>query len=79
MPAPSRTEIHLAGMPLATFKLPPSIDAFDKAVDEFGFVAEEYAQDGFHDKGIALLSKAQKLAPLDQSIRFKIERIQRDS
>lgn len=51
---------------------------FDKAVDEFGFVAEEYAQDGFHDKGIALLSKAQKLAPLDQSIRFKIERIQRD-
>ena len=51
---------------------------FDKAVDEFGFVAEEYAQDGFHDKGIALLSKAQKLAPMDQSIRFKIERIQRD-
>jgi len=51
---------------------------FDKAVDEFGFVADEYAQDGFHDKGIALLSKAQKLAPLDQSIRFKIERIQRD-
>ena len=51
---------------------------FDKAVDEFGFVADEYAQDGFHDKGIALLSKAQKLAPLDQSIRFKIERIQRE-
>jgi tetratricopeptide (TPR) repeat protein len=51
---------------------------FDRAVDEFGFVADEYAQDGFHDKGIALLSKAQKLAPLDQSIRFKIERIQRD-
>ena len=51
---------------------------FDRAVDEFGFVADEYAQDGFHDKGIALLSKAQKLAPLDQSIRFKIERIQRE-
>jgi tetratricopeptide (TPR) repeat protein len=51
---------------------------YEKAVDEFGFVADEYAQDGFHDKGIALLSKAQKLAPLDQSIRFKIERIQRD-
>jgi tetratricopeptide (TPR) repeat protein len=51
---------------------------FEKAVDEFGFVAEEYATDGFHDKGIALLSKAQRLAPLDQSIRFKIERIQRD-
>jgi tetratricopeptide (TPR) repeat protein len=51
---------------------------FDKAVDEFGFVAEEYAQDGFHDKGVALLSKAQKLAPLDQSIRFRIEKIQRE-
>jgi tetratricopeptide (TPR) repeat protein len=51
---------------------------FDKAVDEFGFVAEEYAQDGFYDKGVALLSKAQKLAPLDQSIRFKIDRIQRE-
>ena len=51
---------------------------FDKAVDEFGFVADEYAQDGFHDKGIALLSKAQKLAPLDQSIRFRIEKIQRE-
>lgn len=51
---------------------------FDKAVDEFGFVADEYAQDGFYDKGIALLSKAQKLAPLDQSLRFRIERIQRE-
>lgn len=51
---------------------------FDKAVDEFGFVAEEYAQDGFYDKGIALLSKAQKLAPLDQSLRFRIEKIQRE-
>lgn len=51
---------------------------YDKAVDEFGFVAEEYSQDGFYEKGIALLSKAQKLAPMDQSIRFRIERIQRE-
>lgn len=51
---------------------------FEKAVDEFGFVADEYASDGFYDKGIALLSKAQKLAPLDQSLRFRIERIQRE-
>lgn len=49
-----------------------------RAVDEFGYVAEEYAQDGFYDKGIALLSKAQKLAPMDQSLRFRIERIQRE-
>ena len=51
---------------------------YEKAVDEFSFVADEYAQDGFYDKGVALLSKAQKLAPLDQSIRFKIERILRE-
>lgn len=51
---------------------------FDKAVDEFVFVAEEYAQDGFYDKGIALLSKAMRLAPLDQSLRFKVEKLQRE-
>jgi hypothetical protein len=51
---------------------------FDKAVDEYGYVAEEYAQDGFHDKGIALLSKAMRLAPLDQTLRFKVEKLQRE-
>jgi tetratricopeptide (TPR) repeat protein len=51
---------------------------YGRAVDEFGYVAEEYAQDGFYDKGIALLSKAQKLAPMDQSLRYRIERIQRE-
>jgi tetratricopeptide (TPR) repeat protein len=50
---------------------------FEKAVDEYVFVAEEYAQDGFHDKGIALLAKAMKLAPLDQSLRFRAEKLQR--
>jgi CRP-like cAMP-binding protein len=51
---------------------------FEKAVDEYVYVAEEYAQDGFYDKGIALLSKAMKLAPLDQSLRFKVEKLQRE-
>jgi tetratricopeptide (TPR) repeat protein len=50
---------------------------FEKAVDEFVFVAEEYAQDGFHDKGIALLAKAMKLAPLDQGLRARAEKLQR--
>jgi tetratricopeptide (TPR) repeat protein len=50
---------------------------FEKAVDEYVFVAEEYAQDGFHDKGIALLAKAVKLAPLDPSLRSKAEKLQR--
>ncbi|MBW8878590.1 MAG: cyclic nucleotide-binding domain-containing protein [Acidobacteria bacterium] len=51
---------------------------FERAVDEYGFVAEEYAQDGFYDKGIALLSRAMKLAPLDPSLRAKVEKFQRD-
>ena len=51
---------------------------FQRAVDEYGFVAEEYAQDGFYDKGIALLSKAMKLAPLDASLAARIEKFQRD-
>lgn len=51
---------------------------FGKAVDEYGFVAEEYAADGFYDKGIALLSKAMRLAPLDTSLRGKTERFQRE-
>jgi CRP-like cAMP-binding protein len=50
----------------------------EKAVDEYGFVAEEYASDGFYEKGIALLSKAMKLAPLDTSLRFKIDKLQRE-
>jgi CRP-like cAMP-binding protein len=51
---------------------------FGKAVDEYAFVADEYAQDGFYDKGIALLAKAAKLAPLDESIRLKVDRLQRE-
>lgn len=44
-----------------------------KAADEYVFVAEEYAQDGFYDKGIALLAKAARLAPLEDSLPRKIE------
>jgi tetratricopeptide (TPR) repeat protein len=51
---------------------------FERAVDEYGFVAEEYAQDGFYDKGIALLSRAMKLAPLDSSLAARIDKFQRD-
>jgi tetratricopeptide (TPR) repeat protein len=50
----------------------------DKAVDEYIFVAEEYAQDGFHDKGLALLAKAMKLAPLDQTLALRVEKLQRE-
>ena len=48
----------------------------DRAIDEFVFVADEYADDGFYDKGIALLAKALKMAP-DASITERIEKIER--
>lgn len=54
------------------------LQRFDKAVDEYGFVADEYARDGFFDKGIALLSKAVKLAPMDASLHHKIDRFQHE-
>ncbi|HSF38777.1 MAG TPA: cyclic nucleotide-binding domain-containing protein [Thermoanaerobaculia bacterium] len=54
------------------------LQRFDKAVIEYGFVADEYARDGFFDKGIAVLSRAVKLAPMDVSLRHKIERFQND-
>jgi cyclic nucleotide-binding protein len=51
---------------------------YDRATDEFSYVAEEYASDGFYDKGIALLSKAMKLAPLNASLPLKIDKLQRE-
>ena len=48
-----------------------------KALDEYVYVAEEYASDGFFDKGIALLSKLQKLFPTDDTLPLKIDSIQR--
>jgi hypothetical protein len=49
-----------------------------RAVDEYCFVADEYAQDGFYDKGIALLSRAAKLAPADATLRERIASQQRE-
>jgi hypothetical protein len=54
------------------------LNEIDRAVDEYAFVADEYAQDGFYDKGIALLLKASKLAPADASLRQRIEDQQRE-
>ncbi len=46
-----------------------------KALDEYVYVAEEYASDGFFDKGVALLSKVQKLFPTDDTLPLKIDAI----
>ncbi len=48
----------------------------DSAVQEYLFAADEYADDGFYDKAIALLSKAAKLAPADPSIAQRSERFE---
>jgi tetratricopeptide (TPR) repeat protein len=48
------------------------------AVLEYCHVADEYAEDGFYDKGIALLLKALKLDPNDTSLRLKFEQMQRE-
>lgn len=47
-----------------------------KAVDEFGYVADCYAEDGFYDKAVALLAKATKLAPLDENLPKRMARLQ---
>jgi cAMP-dependent protein kinase regulator len=48
----------------------------DKAVDLYIYVAEEYAQDGFHDRAIALLNKGLKVMPADERLRHKAELFQ---
>lgn len=47
-----------------------------KAIDEYVYVAEEYARDGFYDKGIALLTRVQKLVPADGSLALKVDALQ---
>lgn len=50
---------------------------FDKAVDEYTYVAGEYAADGFFDKALALLARATRLRPLDDTLRRKLESYER--
>jgi CRP-like cAMP-binding protein len=48
----------------------------ESAVQEYLFAADEYADDGFYDKAIALLAKAAKLAPADPTIAQRGERFE---
>lgn len=45
-----------------------------KAMDEYVFVADSHADDGFFDKAIAVLSKVSKLAPGDDTVPRRIEK-----
>ena len=46
-----------------------------RAVDEYSFVASEYARDGFYDKAIAILAKVLKLDPTNSGIPVQIDQI----
>ena len=47
-----------------------------KAVDEYVFVADEYADDGFYERAIAILTKARRLNPMDDTLQHKAERFE---
>jgi tetratricopeptide (TPR) repeat protein len=44
----------------------------EAAADEYLYVADEYARDGFYDKGTALLTRALKLTPGEERLRLKL-------
>ncbi len=48
-----------------------------KALDEYVFVADSQADDGFFDKAIAVLGKAIRLAPGDEMLPKRIEKYRR--
>lgn len=50
-----------------------ALKVVDKALDEYVFVADSQVEDGFYDKGVAVLSKAAKLAPGNDRLPRKIE------
>lgn len=48
-----------------------------KALDEYLLVADTYAQQGFHDRAVALLTKVARIAPEDEQIQLRLQRLQR--
>lgn len=48
-----------------------------EAVEEYSWVADRYASEGYFDKSIAMLTKASKMAPMEASLQFKLKRVQR--
>lgn len=48
-----------------------------RAIENYRYVADMYAEDGFHEKAIALLSRAVRLSPADDSLRTHIRSLER--
>jgi tetratricopeptide (TPR) repeat protein len=44
------------------------------AIEQYIYVAEKFAVDGFHDRAIALLGKARRINPLDDTLEQRINR-----
>ena len=47
-----------------------------KAADEYLWVADRYSADGFHDRAIAVIIKARRLNPMDDTLPQRIERLE---
>ncbi len=67
LPKDLHAHLRLAEVHLALRNLP-------KALDEYVFVADSQADDGFFDKAIAILGKAIRLAPGDEMLPKRIDR-----
>ena len=46
-------------------------------MEEYSWVADRYASEGYFDKSIAMLTKASKMAPMESSLQLKMQRVQR--
>ena len=51
-----------------------ALKELQKALDEYVFVADSHADDGFFDKAIAVIGKAVRLAPGDEMLPKRIEK-----
>ena len=67
VPKDLHAHLRLAEVYLALKELP-------KALDEYVFVADSHADDGFFDKAIAVIGKAVRLAPGDEMLPKRIEK-----
>lgn len=47
------------------------------AIEEYTYVAEKYADDGFYDRAIAAVSKARRLNPMDDTLPARQKRYER--
>ena len=81
--AEQRLKAHLKASPddlhahLKLAEVYTASQQYEEAVDEYLYVAGEYGEDGFYDKGLALLARAAKLRPLDETVARRIEAFER--